>query len=245
MFHHPLSVTRSSKGFSLIVSFVQPVKDNYCEYPEEQPSNHIDGIMKHAVDSGNGQEQEGQPVNDFHPFKLRAPPPRDKKHNCNVGTGKRCARLFSPRVNKIDHCLKQASLMIIFISQCDRSLNRQQYKDDVTQVEQAGELENEILEEFYILTEQQNAGQGNDQIITEVKKVEKLVEKCIPIYPAEEEGRKFSEDPDVQIHKKAIKELGHDDPVDQPGLVVKQTVKDQWNPQARRTGRQTAFSPEA
>jgi hypothetical protein len=131
--------------------------------------------MKHAVDSGNGQEQAGQPVNDFHPFKLRAPPPRDKNHNCNVGTGKGSARIFSPRVNKIDRCLKRTALMIIFISQCDRSLNGQEYEDEITQVEQTRELENETFEELYILAEQQNAGQGNDQIITEVKKVKKLV----------------------------------------------------------------------
>jgi len=41
---------------------------------------------------------------------------------------------------------------------------------------------------------------------------------------AKEKGRKFVEDPNIQIHKKAIKELGHDNPVDQPGLIVKQTV---------------------
>jgi len=111
--------------------------------------------------------------------------------------------------------------MIIFISQCYRSLNRQEYVDEVTKVEQGGELENEALEELYILAEQQNAGQGNDQIITKVKKVKKLVEECIPVFPKEEKGGKFAEDPDIQIHKKAVKELGHDNPVDQPGLIVK------------------------
>jgi hypothetical protein len=221
---HPLFVIRSSKGLTLIVSFVYPVKDDDCKDPEEQPPKNIDGIMKHAVDCGNGQEQAGQPVKDFHPFKMRASPPGDKNRDCNVGTGKGCAGIFSFRVNKIDHCLKQAALMVIFISQCDRSLDRQEYVDDITQVEQAGELENEVLEELYILAEQQNAGQGNDQIITEVKEVKKLVEKCIPMYTAEEEGGKFAEDPDIQIHKKAIQELGHDNPVDQPGLIVKQTV---------------------
>jgi hypothetical protein len=43
--------------------------------------------------------------------------------------------------------------MVIFISQCYRSLNGQDYKDDKTQVEQGGKLENEVLEELYILTE--------------------------------------------------------------------------------------------
>jgi hypothetical protein len=111
--------------------------------------------------------------------------------------------------------------MIIFISQCDRSLNRQEDVDDITQVEQGGELENEALEELDILAEQQNAGQGDDQIISEVKEVKKLVEECIPLFSAKEKGGEFSEDPDIQIHKKAIQELGHDNPVDQPGLIVK------------------------
>lgn len=111
--------------------------------------------------------------------------------------------------------------MMIFISQCYRSLNRQEYEDDKTQVEQRGKLENEVLEEPYILAEEQNAGEGNYQIITKVKKVKKLVEEWIPMFPAEEKGGKFAEDPDIQIHKKAVKELGHDNPVDQPGLIVK------------------------
>jgi hypothetical protein len=110
--------------------------------------------------------------------------------------------------------------MIIFASQCYRSLNRQEYVDEVTQVEQGGELKNEALEKLHILAEQQNAGQGNYQIITKVKKVKKLVEECIPILPTEEKGGKFAEDPDIQIHKEAIKELGYDNPVDQPGLIV-------------------------
>jgi hypothetical protein len=51
--------------------------------------------------------------------------------------------------------------------------------------------------------------------------VKKLVEECIPMFPAEEKGGKLAEDSDIQFHKKAIKELGHDNPVDQPGLIVK------------------------
>ena len=109
--------------------------------------------MKHAIDGGNRQEQTGQPVKDFHPFKMGAPPPRDEKRSGNVGTWKGCARIFSPRVNKIDHCPKQATLMITFVSQRDRSLNRQEYVDDKTHIEQGGKLKNEVLEEFYILAE--------------------------------------------------------------------------------------------
>ena len=41
--------------------------------------------------------------------------------------------------------------MIIFISQCDRSLNRQEYVNEITHIEQGGELEHEALEELYIL----------------------------------------------------------------------------------------------
>jgi hypothetical protein len=51
--------------------------------------------------------------------------------------------------------------------------------------------------------------------------VKKLVEECIPMFPTEEKAGKFAEDPDVQIHKKAIHELGYDNPVDQSGLIVK------------------------
>jgi hypothetical protein len=51
--------------------------------------------------------------------------------------------------------------------------------------------------------------------------VEKLVEQCIPRFPAEEKSRKLAEDPDIQVHEKAIQELGLDNPVDQPGLIVK------------------------
>ena len=114
--------------------------------------------------------------------------------------------------------------MISFISQGYRSLNRQEYEDDKTQVEQGGKLENETLEELYILAKQQKAGQGNYQIITKVKKVKKLVEESIPMFPPEEKGGELAEDPNIQIHKKAIQEMRHDNPVDQPGLIVKQTV---------------------
>jgi hypothetical protein len=41
--------------------------------------------------------------------------------------------------------------MIILISQGDRSLNRQEYEDEKTHVEQGGKLEHEALEELYIL----------------------------------------------------------------------------------------------
>ena len=75
--------------------------------------------------------------------------------------------------------------------------------------------------------------------------MKKLVEECISLFPTEEKGGKFAEDPDVQMHKKTIKELGHDNPVDQPGLVVKQAVEDQWIPQAHGTDRQATPSPEA
>jgi hypothetical protein len=109
--------------------------------------------MKHAVDSGNRQEQTSQPVKDFHPFKMGAPPPRNEKRSCNVGTWKGCARIFSLSVNKVDHCLKQAALMKIFISQGDRPLNRQEYEDEKTQVEQGGKLEYETLEKPYLLAE--------------------------------------------------------------------------------------------
>ena len=56
--------------------------------------------------------------------------------------------------------------MIIFISQGGRPLNRQDYKEEITHVEQGGELEHEALEELYILAVQENAGQRNDQIET-------------------------------------------------------------------------------
>jgi hypothetical protein len=49
----------------------------------------------------------------------------------------------------------------------------------------------------------------------------------------------LAENPDVQIHKKAIKELGYDNPVDQSGLKVNWYIKDQWIPQAYSENRQT------
>jgi hypothetical protein len=70
-----------------------------------------------------------------------------------MGTWKGCARFFCPYINKIDYGLKQATLMKIFISQCYRSLNRQEYENDKTQVEQGGKLKNEALEELNILAE--------------------------------------------------------------------------------------------
>ena len=51
--------------------------------------------------------------------------------------------------------------------------------------------------------------------------MKKLVEECIPMFPTEEKGGKFAENTNIQIHKKTIKKLGHDNPVDQPGLIVK------------------------
>ena len=107
--------------------------------------------MKHAVDSRNREKQASQPVKDLHPFKMGAPPPRDKDRNCNVGAWKGRAGIFSSCVYKINDCLKQAAFMIIFIPQGDRSLNRQEYEDEITHVEQGGELEHEAFEELYIL----------------------------------------------------------------------------------------------
>jgi hypothetical protein len=138
----------------LVTAFsVYPVKREYCENPKEQPSNNIDRVMKHAVDGGNSQEEKSQPVKRFHPFKMSTPPPRCKQHSCNVGAWKSCARIFSLGVNKISYSPKQASVMKIFISQSDRSLNRQEYVDDITEVEQGGKLKNEALEELYIFAE--------------------------------------------------------------------------------------------
>ena len=84
---------------------------------------------------------------------MPAPPPRYKERSCNVRAWKGCARVFSPCVDKIDHFLKQAALMKILISHRDRSLNRQEYEDKKTQVEQGGKLEHEALEEPYLLAE--------------------------------------------------------------------------------------------
>ena len=76
--------------------------------------------------------------------------------------------------------------MKIFISQSDRSLNRQEYVNKITQVEQGGKLEQEALEQFYLLAVEQNAGQGNYQKIIKVRKMKKLVEEGIAVFPAEE-----------------------------------------------------------
>jgi hypothetical protein len=135
---------------------------------------------------------------------MGASPPRDEKRSGNVGTWKGCSGIFSLCVNKVHDGPKQAVRMIVLISQGDRSLNGQEYEDEKTHVKQGGKLKNEALEELCILAEQQNAGQGNYQIITKVKKVKELVEERIPMFPIEEIAGKFAEDPDIQIHKKAI-----------------------------------------
>ena len=46
-------LARSSKGSPTIAFYTYPIKRKYREDAEEQPSNNIDGIMKHAVDSGD------------------------------------------------------------------------------------------------------------------------------------------------------------------------------------------------
>ena len=51
--------------------------------------------------------------------------------------------------------------------------------------------------------------------------MKKFVEESIPRVSMEEKSGKFAEDADVQIHKKAVHELGYDKPVDQSGLIVK------------------------
>jgi hypothetical protein len=176
--------------------------------------------MKHAVNSGNRQEQTSHPVKNFHPSKMLASPPRYEKRSGNMGTWKGCARIFCLCVNKIHDCPEKAVLMIILISQLDRTFNRQKYVDEKTHIEQRGKLEHEAFKEFCILPIQQNPGQGNYQIITKIKEMKKLVEECISPYSTEEKARKFAENPDVQIHKKAINELGYNNPVDQSGMVV-------------------------
>ena len=131
-------------------------------------------------------------------------------------------------------------LKIIFISQWDRAFNGQEYEDGITDVEQGGKLEHETLEEFYIFAVEQNAGQGNYQIITKIKKVKKLVEEGIAMRAAEQQTGKLTEDPHVQIQKKTIQESGYDNRVDQSGLIVKKTVQDQGIPQAQSTQEQKA-----
>ena len=51
--------------------------------------------------------------------------------------------------------------------------------------------------------------------------MKKFVEESILLVSMEEKTGKFAEDGDVQIHKKAVHELGYDNPVDQSGLIVK------------------------
>jgi hypothetical protein len=51
--------------------------------------------------------------------------------------------------------------------------------------------------------------------------VKKFVEERTSLFPTKKKSGKFAEDTDIQIHEKPIKELGHDNPVDQPGLIVK------------------------
>ena len=98
---YPLLLTLPPRGLLGIAFSAYPVKRKYCEKPEKHPSHNIDGVMKHAVDRGNRQEQTSQPVKDFHPFKMGAPPPCNEKRSGNVGTWKGCARIFSLCVNKI------------------------------------------------------------------------------------------------------------------------------------------------
>jgi hypothetical protein len=189
--------------------------------------------MKHAVDRGNREGQKSQPVRYFEPFKMFASPPRYQKRNRNVRTWKSCARIFSLCPNKIHYCAKRAVLKIIFISQLDRAFNGQKYVYDITHVEQGRKLEHEALEYLYIFAVEQNAGQGNYQIITKIKKVKKLIEEGAALCTAEEETGKFTEDMHVQVKKKTIHELRYDNRVDQSGLIVKKTVQDQGIPQAQ------------
>jgi hypothetical protein len=189
--------------------------------------------MKHAIDRGNREEQKSQPVKDFELFKLFAPPPRYQKHNCNVGTWKSCAWIFSLCPNKIHYCAKQAVLKIIFISQLGRALNGQKYEYDVTHVEQGGKLEYKTLEKFYIFAVEQNEGQRNYQIITKIKKVKKLVKESITMCTAEKKTGKLAEDTHVKIKKKAIQKFWCYNRVDQSGLIVNKTVQDQGIPQAQ------------
>ena len=51
--------------------------------------------------------------------------------------------------------------------------------------------------------------------------MKKFVEESISRISMEEKTGKFAEDADVQIHKKAVHELGYDNSVDQSGLIVK------------------------
>ena len=70
------------------------VKRKDCEDAEEQAGDDIDGVVEHAIDGSNGEEQARQPVKDSELFKMFAPPPRHKKRNRDVGTWKgRAGRL--------------------------------------------------------------------------------------------------------------------------------------------------------
>ena len=51
--------------------------------------------------------------------------------------------------------------------------------------------------------------------------MKKFVEECIPMVSMEGKTGKFAEEADVQIHKKAVHELGYDNSVDQSRLIVK------------------------
>ena len=51
--------------------------------------------------------------------------------------------------------------------------------------------------------------------------MKKFIEEGVAMVSMEEKTRKFAEDADVQIHKKAVHELGYDNGVDQSGLIVK------------------------
>ena len=51
--------------------------------------------------------------------------------------------------------------------------------------------------------------------------MKEFVEENTPRVSMEEESGKFTEDEDIQIHKKAVQELGDDNPVEQAGLIVK------------------------
>ena len=51
--------------------------------------------------------------------------------------------------------------------------------------------------------------------------MKKFVEESIPMVSIKEKTGKLAEDADVQIHKKAVQELGDDNSVDQSGLIVK------------------------
>ena len=51
--------------------------------------------------------------------------------------------------------------------------------------------------------------------------MKEFVEENTPRVSMEEESGKYAEDEDIQIHKKAVQEVGDDNGIDQSGLVVK------------------------